>query len=805
MNTPADVPGVGPSSYVGLTKEQCRSVAKRYHDTQVLFDLATSKEVKMMEIETRKSIEELVLDEGKDVEKWSHNNQTDSFKKELKIPRYAWIPDLGEIWSEGLSLAFSRLPQHLVRYVYFKFTELGIWNVRDSRDLSTAFKLVSTLAKKGKELWDANWMFFVDWQNLGGVHGFLNSEEEKSKFMEDVIKFLTPIDRSDLWLDKFRQKLIYVASSWKWGELDWGSIFTPYGLFLRPRLWATTGSSVGSVSIKLKDGNSTKTKWSSALSMEKEDLDEILAGRGDKAREAHPFPKIETTYRKVPRAVINGSLSLYYNMACLYQVISKVYKGDDRCLSWLGSTREVLEMIIGYQLYDSRDSVQFDHHVKSEEVMIGFDVLEYFFNSVWPMGVEKWFVQIFKNIRSILNDLRVSGIKWLNGLLSGWLVTSFFGSWFNLSYTMVARENSGSPEQKEVVMGDDYISICKKAGDSLAVWRDLRKNAFEIKSGDSTIANSGEFVRYVINMFGATGYPIRSIPALRWSHTYISNPDPVAQMQEALVHYCTGVGRGLSYDSCKRQCIAELEFLHQDGFKWAVSPATLGGGGMWEWGVQYLNWKVEQQDIEEFEDKEKKAIPILSKLAQNSLNENFGIKDVPKEFSNLVKSKKRGQLLRKHKVLFMSKYAKFKPLTDSPDYTCSSSRPLSPRYNFLNSTLLGWDVWLNDRIEERDYKSIRLQLDDDKSKGVFDLLISRAPRRITNYWLKQKLPFSSPKYALLNPELVSHVNHGYTQQAWNELLTHSKITYTSLLDLALQAEYLTFNRCSSGEMMHWSP
>lgn len=776
--------------------------------------------LEMMEskLEVRRFIHNLARTQGS--EQWTIEKMGETHLK--KGPRYSvpWTRQFGEVWSMGLSLAYLSVPRQLRQWVHNEFRWFGIMDITDSNALSEAFKAITVNAKKCRDaLYGTSgtdeWKWLVDWQNQG-IHGRLDTAEQVTTFNDDVKSFVTspPMARDSdvpdiVWDEALRVGIDEVFRDWNWSrEL---TVFSPSEFAKRPSLWATTGSTVGGRGVRVRQGEEEfptgRTKWSTFLQMNQKDVDDVMNLNSENQFLAKPFPKVETVYREVPRAVINGSFGLYYNMALIYQVVEQVTEGDERGAAWNGDSTRLFQKLASYSEYNSKDIKQYDHNIKKRYVMMFFEELRVFFRH-FVMTQYPWLETCFDNVKYLLENTQVSIgdelIKWLNGLLSGWKFTACMGTTINLAIDYAIRAIYCVAVPKVLVtQGDDYEAVDQCTGDSIATWEAMIENGFVIKPGESTIQDQGEFLRYVVGKGRVFGYPIRVVSSNLWREEYLPTT-MVEHANEDLTHYVTAVSRGCDevfWETRTRVMLRGL--LGQDAEEWAISPATLGGGGMWEWRreddkLYEWKWMEEREPNDNLQpvlgDISKSLTTGFSKVTISRLTESLVISDKIRKVRKNFNLAKRSEFnLRLGNVLvgklYPSSYLVYKSW--------------EPVYRVEYSSLFGFDVILAEWVKNDGYKTNQPLVIDGKSVSFFDILqptsvntfvtlCTSGSKKVINSWVLKRLQFSPPRSKYNNAELVSHVFNYIMDKYWVKLLCEQKITVSRCNDAGVAAEYNTY-------------
>lgn len=791
-----------------------RNIAKGLGDEFILEALPTLREVDLnAQLIIDKVKEFRVIEQEQGYTQWTIEDQKGFIKKHLHMSTPVELfSGFGPVWQLGMSIAYNFLPVQARKYVVDSFHALHIFSLHDSVHISEILKMITKRAKKFKSLIGQEWPYLVDWQNLGGVHGVLQTQEQRDAFFEDIVEFVRLKDHNQQWKEEFPKCVNAVIESWPW-KVEWEKIFPPKEFLARRTIWATVGSAGDDarhldVLLDGKRARSRQTKWSAALAMDVDELYELVNNPNPNSYRVHPFPKVETGYRTIPRAVVSASFSLYLNMAMLSQVFEGAYHGDNRCLAWSDDPVKVIRLMCIDAMKNSEDQSQFDHGPTREDLICVVDILERQTAMHWPPGLEKWYEGCFNRIRELMLNAKViydgRELKWLGGLLSGWRWTSMMGSIINLAQHMCVCNILGIPQLHPVVMGDDFIEVETCSGNAVSVWKCMIDNGFTIKPGDSTIDKEGEFVRYRITHNGAFGYPIRGIPSLIYREDFSQKGSiGLGELHEVVDHYNLLVGRGMSKNICTQYLKESVTSILGDGTltnEWIASPRSGGGGGLWSWTpFSYTLWSL---GVDRY-------YPDTSSTFTNEKGLEFmklylNKEEIDRAILDLVTVPKIKYKIARAQII-KSKYALAKWTDMGVINSDLGGWSVIPLWLHTQSTLTGFGVVVEKLVRNGNYDLLRSWMQPE-SIITYDMLLKRANSRVVDAWLLGKLPFSSPVVEGINPSVVSKIHKCYVQVAWNKFCSYQHLRWSPLLELAVSAEGSVaahIRECS--EFFVWSP
>jgi hypothetical protein len=466
--------------------------------------------------------------------------------------------------------------------------------------------------------------------------------------------------------------------------------------------------------------------------------------------------------------------------------------------------------------YNAKDIGQWDHNVTKDLVMLYFTTLGEYITKYYAKTYP-WLERCVLNILNILERTKVKIgddlVRWLNGLLSGWKFTSSMGSTLNLALDFAVREMYNIKKVNKIdVLGDDYIAVEKKEGDAVANWEGMTLNGFLIKPGDSTISTEGEFLRYVIGNKRVFGYPIRAIPSTIWRDTF-TNLSTMEKLNEALTHYLTAVGRGCDNEFWYRITMKEIVNLAgTDGMEWATSPASLGGGGMWEWrqettssNFDFYEWTWEREKDErdvQFEVK----LGDIAKEQLGNIPQNIIYKTIRSLITTTKRSLRRLDNRSLSKEMFSGKTKAMKnmiptttgdflvQLIDETRYTKFIA--WVPYFDYSISTLFGFRESLEQFANGKAPDIFGFKIEDVlKPVSINDYvrLKQKGSKNVMRKWLLQELPLSTPKFSGCNSELTSQVHNYVMNTYWRDLIGKNHIRMSNVLMYGVLAELNTFN------------
>lgn len=200
--------------------------------------------------------------------------------------------------------------------------------------------------------------------------------------------------------------------------------------------------------------------------------------------------------------------------------------------AFLNSTLSRHDMVVDFVSYYSMnyaavDASQFDHNVPMWLLCSIWEQLER--AVVDRYGEEDELVEICRELRAELEDLKVEvlgeSLDYEKGLLSGWRVTSLFGSMIsalccelyvaNAQSRGVGRETIGYLTQ-----GDDVI-LWSCVDDFTGVIDFMRDIGVRTHADKCLIGVSGDFLRALYTREGKICYPMRSLRGIFYAHPWI--------------------------------------------------------------------------------------------------------------------------------------------------------------------------------------------------------------------------------------------------------------------------------------------
>lgn len=774
--------------YRNLSYRQVRVLAKARGDKDALSLVPEPKDIDTLMKTLRISVHEGA---SLDQEWWPMDKQALSHRKNFfGLPgNVRSFSKWGPCWQPGLALAWSLLPSRVRRYVDSIFRYLGLYRLQNDPFISKSLKMLTKIAKKGKLMLSRFWIFLVDWQNLGGMHGHTDIDNLPVEFIESAKSFGQRVPRPVWWDKIYGSKVAMVVEQWPW-RVRWEEILSPRDFIAARRLWATPGVSStefsGEAEVEGKPVTLKGSKWNLAVSLTVDELLDIIMMHDEQAFLAKPFSKIEVVYRDVPRVVTTSSLSLYLNMALVFQVYHRAFHGDPRCVAWSGNLAETLIPWANGETKASIDQSAFDQHVTKEDIFSFIDRAEAVALYKWGTNDANWFVEANRRIRRLLESTNVQlgdeNFKWINGVMSGWLFTSMLDSVSNLAQQMAISEFAGIRMPKCIVQGDDYLDANATAGDSVCKLLLMPHCGLEAKPGDTTIALEGELVRFVFSPGKIEGYPIRSVPSAVW-RAEPTKPENIGlmNMRESIGHYCTFVSRGLEQMVAKDFLLKQLIHIGgDDAINWARTPRTLGGGGLLELGPLYVVWVNEEDEY----------FSNISgvKVADDLFKYNPSSRQVQQIVSKLVSSRKakwtvqRGSLKRSKESVVPEKLM---PVSDT-------HRHRSAVFKFEATLSLDWDNHLRQLVEDRNYEEI-YDLLDRSCCADMSVLQHNSNRRVLDAWILGRLPIGICASSKLNDALISDISQGFINAALSKMFILHKIRWTNVLQLFCSAEVSAYD------------
>lgn len=267
-----------------------------------------------------------------------------------------------------------------------------------------------------------------------------------------------------------------------------------------PMRWATSG---GAPKVNVGD-EKVRSKWAWALDTLKTTTDVI-----SEASQQTNFARVALKEEKKTRTVITTPLSSYLRQCYVLYVL-----GDPPIKSTIAD-RSLVEYLArsNCKYYMSVDASRFDHNITKKQVLSFFDELR--------QAVPQLHDIITEEMHHI-NNLKVTwnGKEWdyNNGLLSGWRITSIFGSMYTCGLAEYVRYKTGD-NFNYITQGDDIIFFTNMTLDPKQVVTCCESYGIETNEEKTHFGEFGEFLKYRYSSDYISGYSARNVRSL-----FIANP-----------------------------------------------------------------------------------------------------------------------------------------------------------------------------------------------------------------------------------------------------------------------------------------
>jgi hypothetical protein len=396
-------------------------------------------------------------------------------------------------------------------------------------------------------------------------------------------------------------------------------------------------------------------------------------------------------------------------------------------------------------------------------------------------------------------------IQWDNGILSGWKFTSMMDSIVNLAQAYACAYMYDLPEPLAMAMGDDYLEAASSAGSSVSRVEAMMLNGYDIKPGDSTVGDQGEFIRYVIGRDKVFGYPMRSVAAYIWKAD-VTGYETIGldNLNEVISQYCVSVGRGLDVQPCKDVAFRGLKRVWganpYDPITWAASPASFGGGGMWEWSDKF---SIRYWDIEAPKKRTQEKILYGDHVTKGL--EKWGVVNTDNVVADTLTIRSAKPVITPGKVKGSRRIPKDRPMPSG--LMEDSVFDERPRWKYDYSTMYAWGEIVRVHVENGDWGWFSDKFEPTtKSALTMAVLVKSSNNRVVSAWLNGKFPFSPPKFSKYNSAVISTIHRRCVNWAMADCLSLSHIRWSVLLGYCMAAEKRAFEVMAAGiECFNWTP
>lgn len=239
------------------------------------------------------------------------------------------------------------------------------------------------------------------------------------------------------------------------------------------------------------------------------------------------------------------------------------------------------------------DSSSFDHTVTKKWVV---NVLTKLRDRVEPglSGLINEEIESIVNMNIIFDNKK---IKYENGLLSGWRMTSLLGSLLSALVCEHINHRLGLMLEY-IVQGDDIIMLCPRPIDQERVLECCSEFGIITNAKKTTIGRFGEFLKYRYGYGKVQGYAARAVRSIFYANPWldsqtISKPDEVAGKWWTLLSRLGVTQNGLFKDVSSRDWF--FDSVTDDVYGWVgrsisrkkirqclETPISMGGLGVFE-------------------------------------------------------------------------------------------------------------------------------------------------------------------------------------------------------------------------------
>lgn len=437
-------------------------------------------------------------------------------------------PRAGPVWS----LFWKCLPPMVRRRMWKVLVESTLLDGKDEDKVQQKLKELSAIAKKNRELvFGEDWKYYVDLQLL---RDYLPNAEI-SQFEYDIERWVTgsvehKLDGSEaVFLERFERgvQLFVDLAPAKLQNFTW---LTPTEWAADPGNWARSGASDGDrlhLVINGKVKKARKSKWASALAMEKSEVMKMLYSwkkQRNVAIQKRELGKI--------RAVIAGDLELYLKMSYVGYFIEAVLAGHPNSTLFMTAEQQYslwTQMAESTQDDNAKipiDQSEFDHSINFKMISITNTKIRYLIQR-FGGKIKPYLLDIMDRIEYALDGgtIRVGNrvFYYEKGVLSGWRWTALYDTMINAGELGAARETVKARSGVDPVLpgwnvqGDDVKTECPNYTMAVLLWQAYEEMDFDVNPGKFFITmDTNEYLRQVAWKKQICGYPARAIPAMVW-------------------------------------------------------------------------------------------------------------------------------------------------------------------------------------------------------------------------------------------------------------------------------------------------
>lgn len=330
----------------------------------------------------------------------------------------------------------------------------------------------------------------------GGPRGWIESDIIKS--IDDWISknHETGDDKGKRYANEFFEKTIR-----EWSKTRNTSKVLSFEEFCTdPMRWATSG---GAPKVKIGDEN-IRSKWAWALDTLKHTKDVVNA-----AKQLTNTARVALKEEKKTRTVITTPLLSYLRQCYILYVLGKPplnsTVADKTLVEYLARSN--------CKYYMSVDASQFDHNITKDQILHFFRLIQKYCPELSDMVEEE--IEHINNLRITWNEHEW---KYNNGLLSGWRITSIFGSMYTCGLAEYVKEQIRIPFNY-ITQGDDIIFFTNTKMDPEDVVSCCESYGIRTNVEKTHFGEFGEFLKYRYSQDYVSGYSARNVRSL-----FLANP-----------------------------------------------------------------------------------------------------------------------------------------------------------------------------------------------------------------------------------------------------------------------------------------
>lgn len=283
-----------------------------------------------------------------------------------------------------------------------------------------------------------------------------------------------------------------------------------------PNKWATSGGAPA-VDIVMNAGVSkVRSKWAWALT--------TLAKTSNvyhEARKVKNIARVALKEEAKTRLVITTPMDSYLRQSYILYILGKT--------DFLKST------ITNGSIMDEPMKLRWPHCVCIDASKFDHCVTKEFMISFWTRlsdltrgqaGVVGSLSELcdheVKHLETLSVEYDGTMIKYNNGLLSGWRVTSLVGSIKSaLLCEYIIKKTGISPSVDYMVQGDDIIMLSHSPMDKATVLKCCEQMGVEVNSKKTTFSPCGEFLKYRYRPDVVTGLPVRAVRSMYYANPWL--------------------------------------------------------------------------------------------------------------------------------------------------------------------------------------------------------------------------------------------------------------------------------------------